>query len=62
MKFLGKPVYNWVVMGNVVVLRDSQDQVRRHRIEDMDDEYMRGRAADIKDISRHLPRNLSGQE
>lgn len=144
MKFLGKPVYNWVVMGNVVVLRDSQDQVRRHRIEDMesevarvqtaiqktaeqltelyekaqkeggessaaivevqqmmlededyldaifnivrtesvngeyavsvtgdnfakmfadmDDEYMRGRAADVKDISGRLVRNLSGQD
>ena len=45
-------------MGNVVVLRESQDQIRRHRIEDMYDEYMRERAADIKDISRRLPRNL----
>ena len=144
MKFLGKPVYNGVVMGNVVVLRDSQDQVHRHRIEDvesevarvqtaiqktaeqltelyekaqkeggessaaivevqqmmlededyldaifnivrtesvngeyavsvtgdnfakmfadMDDEYMRGRAADVKDISGRLARNLSGQD
>lgn len=144
MKFLGKPVYNGVVMGNVVVLRDSQDQVHRHRIEDvesevarvqtaiqktaeqltelyekaqkeggessaaivevqqmmlededyldaifnivrtesvngeyavsvtgdnfakmfadMDDEYMRGRAADVKDISGRLVRNLSGQD
>lgn len=144
MKFLGKPVYNGVVMGNVVVLRDSQDQVHRHRIEDvesevarvqtaiqktaeqltelyekaqkeggessaaivevqqmmlededyldaifnivrtesvngeyavsvtgdnfakmfadMDDEYMRGRAADVKDISGRLTRNLSGQD
>ncbi len=144
MKFLGKPVYNGVVMGNVVILRDSQDQVHRHRIEDvesevarvqtaiqktaeqltelyekaqkeggessaaivevqqmmlededyldaifnivrtesvngeyavsvtgdnfakmfadMDDEYMRGRAADVKDISGRLVRNLSGQD
>lgn len=29
---------------------------------DMDDEYMRGRAADVRDISGRLVRNLSGQE
>lgn len=144
MKFSGKPVYSGIVMGNVVVLRDSQDQIHRHRIEDaeseivrvqaamqktsgqltelyekaqreggessaaiveiqqmmlededyvdaiyniirtesvngeyavsvtgdnfakmfadMDDEYMRGRAADVKDISGRLVRNLSGQD
>lgn len=144
MKFSGKPAYSGIVMGNVVVLRDSQDQIRRHRIEDvkteiarvqtaiqktaeqlaelyekarkeggessaaivevqqmmlededyldaiyhmirtesvngeyavsvtgdnfakmfadMDDEYMRGRAADVRDISGRLVRNLSGQD
>ncbi|MDE7043853.1 MAG: phosphoenolpyruvate--protein phosphotransferase, partial [Acetatifactor sp.] len=144
MKFSGKPVYSGSVMGNVVVLKDRQDQIHRHRVEDveneiarvqaamqktaeqlkelyekaqreggessaaivevqqmmlededyldaiynivrtesvngeyavsvtgdnfakmfadMDDEYMRGRAADVKDISGRLVRNLSGQE
>ena len=41
MKFSGKPVYSGVVMGNVVVLRDSQDQIHRHRIEDADSEIAR---------------------
>ena len=144
MKFSGKPVYSGIVMGNVAVLRDSREQVRRHRVEDveseiarvqtaiqktaeqlaelyekaqkeggessaaivevqqmmlededyldavyhiirtetvngeyavsvtgdnfarmfedMEDEYMRGRAADVRDISGRLARNLAGQE
>lgn len=144
MKFSGKPVYSGSVMGNVVVLKDRQNQIHRHRVEDveneiarvqaamqktaeqltelyekaqreggessaaivevqqmmlededyldaifnivrtesvngeyavsvtgdnfakmfadMDDEYMRGRAADVKDISGRLARNLSGQD
>ena len=142
-KFLGKTVYNGITMGKVMVLRGSQEQVRRTKIEDaereivrvknavgstqeqlgalydkavkevgesgaaifevhqmmlvdddyldaiyhvirtemvnaeyavaitgdnfadmfagMDDEYMQARAADVKDISTRLIRNLSGQ-
>ena len=29
MKFSGKPVYSGIVIGNVAVLRDSREQVRR---------------------------------
>lgn len=142
-KFSGKTVYNGITMGKVLVLRGSEEQVRRSRIEDaeqevervkdalesakqqlgalydkavkevgessaaifevhqmmledddyldaiyhvirtemvnaeyataitgdnfadmfagMDDEYMQARAADVKDISTRLIRNLSGQ-
>ena len=142
-KFSGKTVYNGITMGKVMVLRSSQEQVRRKKITDaeqeiervhsaienaqqqlgalydkavkevgessaaifevhqmmledddyldaiyhvirtemvnaeyavaitgdnfagmfagMDDEYMRARAADVKDISTRLIRNLSGE-
>ena len=142
-KFSGKTIYNGISMGKVMVLRGSQEQVRRTKITDaeqeiervhgavenaqqqlgalydkavrevgesgaaifevhqmmlededyldaiyhvirtemvnaeyavaitgdnfagvfagMDDEYMRARAADVKDISTRLIRNLSGQ-
>ena len=45
MKFSGKPVYSGIVMGNVAVLRDSREQVRRHRVEDVESEIARVQAA-----------------
>ena len=45
MKFSGKPVYSGIVMGNVAVLRDSREQVRRHRVEDVESEIARVQTA-----------------
>lgn len=46
-KFSGKTVYNGITMGKVLVLRGSEEQVRRTKIEDVEQEIERVKSAVI---------------
>jgi phosphotransferase system enzyme I (PtsI) len=40
-KFSGKPVYKGIAVGPIVVLKDEDQQVRRHRVENPEEEIQR---------------------
>lgn len=52
-KFSGKTVYNGITMGKVLVLRGSEEQVRRTKIEDVEQEIERVKSA-VKSAQQQL--------
>lgn len=52
-KFSGKTVYNGITMGKVLVLRGSEEQVRRTKIEDAEQEVERVKSA-VKSAQQQL--------
>lgn len=53
-KFSGKTVYNGITMGKVLVLRGSEEQVRRTKIEDVEQEIKR-----VKSVVKSAQQQLS---